>query len=82
MSDEQQKFVLDSISEVSADIFDKTNSEKAKRSEQIGAEMVNKAFRTVHAPELGSFIEPLMTSKDAEVRCCRNMKVCWGIKKM
>lgn len=67
MSDEQQKFVLDSISEISADIFDKTDPEKMKRSEQIGADMVNKALGLFTHDELGSFVEPLMTSKDAEV---------------
>jgi hypothetical protein len=67
MTKEQQEFVADAISKVSADIYDKSDSEKVSRSEQKGLEMENKALGLFARNDLGDFIEPLMTNKDEEV---------------
>ena len=66
MTKEQQEFVLDAISKVSADIYDKSDAEKARLTEQNGREIENKALGLFAYKELGDFIEPLMTSKDEE----------------
>jgi hypothetical protein len=44
MTKEQREFVLDIISKVSADIYDKSNPEKVRSSEQSAVEVINKAF--------------------------------------
>lgn len=67
MTKEQQEFVLDAISKVSADIYDKSDSEKIRRSEQNGREVETRALGLFAYKELGDFIEPLMTNKDEEV---------------
>jgi len=67
MTKEQQEFVLDALSKVSAEIYDKSDYEKARRSEQSGLEMVNKAFGLFARKDAGDFIEPLNTGKDEEV---------------
>jgi hypothetical protein len=67
MTKEQQEFVLDAISKVSADIYDQSDVEKARLNEQNGREIENKALGLFAYKELGDFIEPLMTSKDEEV---------------
>jgi len=67
MTKEQQEFVSDAISKVSADIYDKSDTEKARLNEQNGREIENKALGLFAYKELGDFIEPLMTSKDEEV---------------
>jgi hypothetical protein len=67
MTKEQQEFVLDSILKVSAAIYDNSDFEKVRRSEQSGTEMVNKAFALFSPKELGDFIEPLNANKDEEV---------------
>lgn len=66
MTKEQQEFVSDAISKVSADIYDGSDAEKAKLNEQNGREIENKALGLFAYKELGDFIEPLMTSKDEE----------------
>lgn len=66
MTKEQQEFVLDAISKVSADVFDKSDAEKVRLSEQNGREIENKALGLFAYKELGDFIEPLMTGKDEE----------------
>lgn len=66
MTKEQREFVSDAISKVSADIYDKSDAEKARLSEQYGREIENKALGLFAGKELGDFIEPLMTSKDEE----------------
>lgn len=64
---EQREFVLDTISKVSADIFDKSNPEKVRNSEQAGQELVNKAFGLFPGKEAGDFVEPMNMEKEAEV---------------
>jgi hypothetical protein len=66
MTKEQQEFVSDAISKVSADIYDNSDVEKARLSEQNSREIENKALGLFAYKELGDFIEPLMTSKDEE----------------
>jgi hypothetical protein len=67
MTSDQKEFVLDAISKVSADIYDKSNPEKVRLTEQNAREIENKALGLFSYKELGDFIEPLMTSKDVEV---------------
>ena len=67
MTKEQREFVLDAISKVSADIYEKSDPEKVKRNEQSGLEMINRAFGLFPSKEAGDFVEPLNTSKDEEV---------------
>lgn len=67
MTKEQQDFVLDAIEQVSAEIYDKSDPEKVRRSEQKGSEVENKALGLFAYNDLGDFIEPLMTDKNAEV---------------
>ncbi|HMS43789.1 MAG TPA: hypothetical protein PKE69_26400 [Pyrinomonadaceae bacterium] len=64
---EQKEFILDTISKVSADIYDKSDAAKAQRSLQIGMETEGKAVKLFPYKELGDFIEPLMSNKDNEV---------------
>jgi hypothetical protein len=66
MTKEQQEFVLDAISKVSADFYDQSDAEKARLNEQYGREIENNALGLFAYKELGDFIEPLMTSKDEE----------------
>jgi hypothetical protein len=67
MTNEQQEFVLDAISKVSTEIYDKSDYEKVRRSEQSGLEMINRAFGLFARKDAGDFIEPLNTNKDEEV---------------
>lgn len=67
MTKEQQEFVLDAISKVSANTYDKSDSEKVTRSEQSGLEIENKALGLFTHKDLGDFIEPLNTNKTEEV---------------
>jgi hypothetical protein len=67
MTKEQREFVLDTISKVSADTFDKSNPEKVRNSEQNGWELVNKAFGLFPGKEAGDFIEPMNMEKETEV---------------
>jgi hypothetical protein len=41
MTKEQQEFVLDAISKVSADFYDQSDAEKARLSEQYGRETMH-----------------------------------------
>jgi hypothetical protein len=72
MTSDQKEFVLDAVSKVSADIYDKSDSEKVKRSEQNGLEMQNKALGLFAHKDLGDFIEPLMPNKEEEVAILQN----------
>jgi hypothetical protein len=67
MTKEQREFVLDTISKASADIYDNSNPEKARRTEQIELEAVNKAFGLFSRQEAGDFVEPLNTNKAVEI---------------
>lgn len=67
MTKAQTEYVLDAISKVSADIWDKSDSEKVKRNLLIGDELVNKAFALFLRKEAGDFIEPLNTDKNVEI---------------
>lgn len=66
MTSEQREFVLDAISKVSADLYDKSDPEKVRRSRQSGEEIENRALGLFSQEDLGDFIEPLMTNKDEE----------------
>lgn len=68
MTKEQREFVLDTISKVSADIFDQSNPEKVRNSEQTAQELVNKAFGLFPGKEAGDFVEPMNMEKEAEIR--------------
>lgn len=72
MTDVQRQFVLDSMSKVSADLFDKSDAEKVRLSEQTAVEIVNKAFGLFPKQEGGDFIEPLNTDKNEEIIFLRN----------
>lgn len=67
MTNDQKEFVLDAISKVSADVYDKSDSEKIRLSEQSGLDIQNKAFGLFTRKDAGDFIEPLMTNKDEEI---------------
>lgn len=67
MTKEQQEFVLYAISKVFADIWDKSDSEKIRRSQQLGLEIESKAFGLFGFKDAGDFVEPLNTNKEAEV---------------
>jgi hypothetical protein len=66
MTKEQQEFVLDAISKVSADLYDKSDFEKARRVEQSAFEIENKALGLFSLTDAGDFIEPLGTDKNEE----------------
>ncbi len=72
MTQEQREFVLDVISKVSADIYDKSDAEKARLNEQNSLEIENRALGLFAHKELGDFIEPLMTDKNEEVALLQN----------
>lgn len=72
MTKEQQEFVLDAVSKVSADIYDKSNAEKARLNEQNSLEIENRALGLFAYKELGVFIEPLMADKNEEVALLQN----------
>ncbi|HEY0051052.1 MAG TPA: bacteriocin fulvocin C-related protein [Pyrinomonadaceae bacterium] len=67
MTKEQREFVLDTISKVSADIYDNSNPEKAGSREQSEMEIVNKAFGLFSRQEAGDFVEPLNMNKAVEI---------------
>lgn len=67
MTNEQKEFVLDAMSKVSADLYDKSDVEKVRLSEQSGAEIENRALGLFSQKDLGDFIEPLMSNKNEEV---------------
>ncbi|MDQ3799670.1 MAG: hypothetical protein M3384_09480 [Acidobacteriota bacterium] len=67
MTKEQREFVLDIISKVSADIYDKSNPEKVRNREQAEFELVNKAFGLFPRQEAGDFAEPMNMNKEIEV---------------
>lgn len=67
MTNDQKEFVLDTISKVSADLYDKSDPEKIRLSQQKGAEIENRALGLFPYKELGDFIEPLGTDKNVEV---------------
>ncbi len=67
MTSAQKEFVLDSMSKVSADLFDKSDSEKIRAGQQSGEETVNKASGLFAYKDLGDFIEPMQTDKTTEV---------------
>lgn len=67
MTKDQKEFVLDAISKVSPDIYDKSDIEKVRHIERNGLDMVNRALGLFTYKEAGDFIEPLMTDKDEEV---------------
>lgn len=67
MTKDRQAFVLDAISKVSADIYDNSDPEKTRLSEQNGREIENRALGLFAGKDLGDFIEPLMMEKDGEV---------------
>jgi hypothetical protein len=67
MTSDQKAFVLDSMSKVSADIYDKSDPEKIRQSRQSGEEMENRALGLFAYKDLGDFIEPMQTDKIVEV---------------
>jgi hypothetical protein len=67
MTKEQQEFLLDAILKVSADLYDTSDAEKVRSSEQSGLEMVNRALGLFTHQDASDFIEPLGTNKNEEV---------------
>ncbi len=67
LTTEQKEFILDTISKVSADIYDKSDAAKEERSRLIGMDTERKALKLFPYEELGDFIEPLMSNKNNEV---------------
>jgi hypothetical protein len=68
LTKDQKEFILDGISKVSADIYDRSSPEKIEQNNQIGLEIEAKSLGLFEHKDLGDFIEPLMMSKDVEVR--------------
>jgi hypothetical protein len=67
MTSDQKAFVLDAMSTISADIYDKSDPEKAKQSEEQGLAMESRALGLFAYKDLGDFIEPMQTEKTVEV---------------
>lgn len=67
LTTEQKEFILDAISKVSADIYDKSDAAKVERGRQIGLDIESLAVKLFRYEELGDFIEPLMSDKNTEV---------------
>ncbi len=67
MTNDQKEFVMDAISKVSTDLYDKSDPEKVSRSEQSGLEIESRALGLFTQKDLGDFVEPLMTNKNEEV---------------
>jgi hypothetical protein len=67
MTNDQKAFVLDSMSKVSADIYNKSDPEKVRQSRQSGEEMENRALGLFAYKDLGDFIDPMQTDKVTEV---------------
>jgi hypothetical protein len=67
MTSDQKEFVLDMMSKVSANIYDKSDPEKAKLVEADAMAMVNRALGLFPMKEAGDFIEPMQTDKYVEV---------------
>jgi hypothetical protein len=67
MTSDQKAFVLDAVSKVSADTYDKSDPEKVSQSRQTGEEMENRALGLFAYKDLGDFIEPMQTEKTTEV---------------
>jgi hypothetical protein len=83
MTKAQQEFVLDAISKVSADIYDKTDYEKTRSSEQTATEMINIAFGLFGRRDAGDFVEPMQMPKDREVALVKRYEALlkYGMKK-
>jgi hypothetical protein len=67
MTKAQQEFVLDSLSMVSADLYDRSDYEKTRFREQAAYEIMNRAFGLFSRKEAGDFVEPGQTPKDEEI---------------
>jgi hypothetical protein len=67
MTSDQKALVLDMMSKVSADIYDKSDPEKAKQVEADFMAMVNRVLGLFPMKEAGDFIEPMQTDKIVEV---------------
>jgi hypothetical protein len=68
LTKDQKEFILDGLSKVSADIYDRSSPEKIEQSNQLDLEIEAKSLGLFEHKDLGDFIEPLMMSKDTEVR--------------
>jgi len=71
MTKAQQEFVLDSLSMVSADLYDRSDYEKTRSREQAAYEIMNRAFGLFSRREAGDFVEPGQTPKDEETALVR-----------
>ena len=67
MTKAQQEFVLEMLSMVSADLYDRSDYEKTRSSEQAAYEIMNRAFGLFPRREAGDFVEPGQMPKDREV---------------
>jgi hypothetical protein len=71
MTREQRDFILDAVSKVSADLYDKGNPENVKLSEQIGQEMENKAMAIFPPKDAAEILAALFENKDEDVALLR-----------
>lgn len=67
MTTDQQNFVLDMISKVSPDIYDRSDPEKTRANEQDAYGIMNRAMGLFERRDWGDFIEPIQMPKDREV---------------
>ena len=67
MTKEQKDFILESISKISADLYDKQNFQKVALSNQINQEAENKIFELFPRKDALEILEGLGTNKDEEV---------------
>ena len=71
MTKPQQEFVLEMLSMVSADLYDRSDYEKTRSREQAAYEIMNRAFGLFTRKEAGDFVEPGQTPKDEETALVR-----------
>jgi hypothetical protein len=67
MTADQQNFVLDMISKVSPDIYDRSDPEKTRANEQDAYGIMTRAMGLFERSDWGDFIEPIPMPKDREV---------------
>jgi hypothetical protein len=72
MTKEQQEFILDAISKITSDTYDKSDPEKVRLNEQIGQELENKAIGIFPPKEAGDILAALFGNKDEDVSLLQN----------
>lgn len=67
MTRDQQNFIMEAISMVSPDMYERSDPEKIRASDQAAYEMINRAFALFPRRDVGDFVEPMQMPKDREV---------------